>query len=133
MQGMVNVLGESFTVNIYLCAVFRCPRLRTQCFPFLQFLGLPIIDMLNDGEGEQLMMRESEDLLFHLWLLGVIFVCSGDPESQVPLQETSSALARSCPHVAWSEPVTPSPPSSAAGLQGGLCNPPSLFLWQNFP
>lgn len=127
------MLGESLTVKIHLCAVLRHPRLLTQCFPLLQFLGLPIIDMLNDGEGEQLMMRESKDLLFHLWLLGVIFVCSDDPESQFPLQVISSALALSCPHVAWSEPVTPSPPSSATSLQGGLCNPPSLFPWQNFP
>ena len=128
------------------------------------------------------MMRDSKDFLFHLWLLGVISVCSGAHKSQFPLQEIhiteighdpgqSSAL---CPHVVWSEPTPkmfwgaqaaichskpthpistlwftlttnrnnrmwllassqspkparPSPPSTAAPLQGGLCNPSFLL------
>lgn len=50
----------------------------------LQFLGLPVIDVLNDEE-EPLMIRNSKDLFFHFQLLGVTPACSGAPESKFPL------------------------------------------------
>lgn len=60
-------------VRICLHTVWGCPRLHTLYFPLLQFLGLPVIDMLNDtGLSGQLIIRDSQDLLPHLLLSGVI-------------------------------------------------------------
>lgn len=47
---MVTMLSEGLTVKTHLHAVLGCHRVHTWSFPLLQFLGLPVIDMLNDGE-----------------------------------------------------------------------------------
>lgn len=75
---MVSATREGFTAKIHFRAVLRCPRLLTGSFPLLQFLRLPVNDLLND---EPLMIRNSKDL-FYFQLLGVIPACSGAPESR---------------------------------------------------
>lgn len=84
MQGIVSVTRERLIVRIHLHEVLGCPRLLTWCFPLLQFLGLPVIDLWNDGD-EPFMIRDSKDLLFCFQLSGVIPACSRAPESKSPL------------------------------------------------